>query len=66
MKFPQIIIQAIIVAAVIAVLLVALHFFGVAIPSFVVTIFWILVCATVAIFAVRWLYSLWTGGPPSA
>ena len=47
MKFPQVIIQAIIVAAVIAVLLVALKFFGIAIPAFVVTIFWILVCATV-------------------
>jgi hypothetical protein len=66
MKFPQIIIQAIIIAAIIAILLVALHYFGIAIPGFVVTIFWILVCATVAIFAVRWLYSLWTGGPPAA
>ena len=44
-------------------LLVALQYFGIAVPSFVVTIFWIVICAAVAILAIRWLMTLSKSGP---
>lgn len=52
------IITIIIIAAAIAILVVALKHFGVTIPPFVVTIFWILVVAAVAIIGIRFLMSL--------
>lgn len=54
----EIIITIIIVAAAIGILYVCLRKFGVRIPQFAVSIFWICVCAFVAIIAIRFLLSL--------
>lgn len=52
------VIAIIIIAAVIGIMFVALRQFGVSIPPFVVQIFWIVVCAAVAIVAIRIVLSL--------
>jgi hypothetical protein len=57
-SFASIAIFIIIVAAIVAIVFVALRQFGIAIPAFVVYIFWILVCAVVCILAIRFLMSL--------
>jgi hypothetical protein len=54
----QIIITIIVIAACIGIMFVALRQFGVQIPPFVVTIFWIVVAAFVAIFAIRLIMSM--------
>ncbi len=54
----EIVIAIIVIAAVVGVLYVALQQFGVVIPPFVVKIFWICVCAAVAILAIRFLVTL--------
>jgi hypothetical protein len=54
----DIIIAIIIIAAAIGIMYVALRVFGVAIPPWVVQIFWIVVVAFVAIFAIRLLFSM--------
>ncbi len=54
----EIIIAVIVIAACIGILFVALRQFGVAIPGFAVQIFWICVCAFVAILAIRFVLSL--------
>lgn len=54
----EIVIAIVIIAAVVAVCYVALNQFGIAIPPWVVRIFWILCCAVVAVFAIRFLLSL--------
>ena len=48
----------VIIAAIVAVVFVALKQFGIAIPGWVITIFWILVVAVVCIGAIRFLASL--------
>ena len=45
------------VAAAVGVLYVALSVFGVAIPGWVVTIFWICICAIIAAGAVKFIFS---------
>jgi len=52
------IIMIIIIAAVIAVMYVILNRMGVAIPGWVVQIFWILVAACIGIMAIKFLLSL--------
>jgi hypothetical protein len=54
----EIIIAIIVIAACVGILYVALQQFGVAIPGFVVRIFWICVCAALAIIAIRFLLGL--------
>ncbi len=54
----EIVIAIVVIAAVVAVCYVALNQFGVAIPPWVIRIFWICVVAVVAIFAIRFLLSL--------
>lgn len=56
--FGKVIIAIIISAACVGILYVALGVFGVAIPAWVVTIFWIVVVAMVAIIAVKFLLKL--------
>lgn len=52
------IVVAIVIAACVGILVVAFRQFGVAIPAFVVQIFWICVCAALAIFAIRFVMSM--------
>lgn len=54
----DIIIAIVIVAACVAIMYVALRQFGVSIPQWVITIFWIVVVAIVAIFAIRFIAGL--------
>ena len=54
----EIAIAIIIIGAVVGIVYVALQQFGVAIPPWVVRIFWIVVVAIVAILAIRFLLSL--------
>ncbi len=54
----QLLILIIVVAACVGILFVALKQFGITIPPFIVTIFWICVCAFVAIFAIRFVMSM--------
>ena len=54
----QVVIAIIVIAAVVGIMYVALQQFGVAIPPFVVKVFWILVCAVVCILAIKFLASL--------
>jgi uncharacterized protein (DUF983 family) len=57
-SFGEIAIAIVIIGAVVGVVYVALRQFGVAIPAWVVQIFWIVVVAIVAILAIRLLLSL--------
>lgn len=54
----QLLILVIVIAACLGILFVCLRQFGVQIPAFVVTIFWIVVCAFVAIVAIRFVVSM--------
>lgn len=54
----DIVIAIVIIAAVVAVMYIALRQFGVAIPPWVIQIFWVVVVAVVAILAIRFLLSL--------
>ncbi len=57
-SFVNIAIAVVIVAAVVGIVYVAMRVFGVAIPQWVVHIFWICVVAVVAIFAIKFVASL--------
>ena len=57
-SFIQIAILIVVVAAVVGIVFVALRQFGIQIPQFVVTIFWIVVCAVVAILAIKFIAEL--------
>ncbi len=54
----EILIAVVIIAACVGIVYVALRVFGVTIPPWVVQIFWIVVVAIVAIFAIRFVASL--------
>lgn len=54
----EIVIAIIVIAAVVGIMYIALQQFGVVIPPFVVKIFWIVVCAVIAILAIRFLLTL--------
>ncbi len=54
----EVVVAIIIIAAVIAVMYIALRQFGVGIPPWVIQIFWVVVVAFVAIFAIRLLMSM--------
>lgn len=54
----DIVIAIVIIAAIVAVMYIALRQFGVAIPPWVIQIFWICLVAVVAIVAIRFLLSL--------
>jgi hypothetical protein len=54
----EILVAVVIIAACVGVVYVALQEFGVAIPPWVVRIFWICLCAVVAVLAIRFLLSL--------
>lgn len=54
----NILIYMIVIAAVIAIVYVALQQFGIAIPPWAAKIFWIVVVAFVAIFAIRVILSM--------
>lgn len=51
-------IAIVIVAACVGIMYVALRVFGVTIPAWVVQIFWICICACVAIAAIRFVSTL--------
>lgn len=57
-SIPQIVIAFIVIAAVVAIMYVALRQFGIAIPPWVIQIFWIVVVAVVAIVAIKFLLTL--------
>lgn len=54
----EIIIAVIIIGAAIGIMYIALQKFGVAIPPWAIQIFWIVIVAFVAIFAIRLLFSM--------
>jgi uncharacterized protein (DUF983 family) len=54
----QVLIAVVIVAGAVAIVYVVLERMGVAIPEWVIRIFWILVVAVVAILALKFLFSL--------
>lgn len=54
----EIIIAVIVIAAIVGIMYVALQQFGVQIPPWAIKIFWIVVCAFVAIIAIKFLLSL--------
>ena len=47
----------IVIAAIVGIVYVGLRQAGVAIPGFVVQVFWIVICAIVCIFAIKFLMS---------
>jgi hypothetical protein len=49
----------VVIAAIVALVFVALRQFGVAIPAWVVQVFWILVVCFVIIFAIKLVASMW-------
>jgi hypothetical protein len=55
--FGELLIWVIAVAAAVAIVYVALNHFGIRIPDWAAKIFWIIVVAFVAIFALRLLFS---------
>ena len=54
----QLLIIVVIIAACVGIVYIALQQFGVAIPPFAIAIFWICVCAFVAIAAIRFIASM--------
>ena len=58
MGLAELLVTIIIVAAVVAVVVVDLQHFGVAVPPVVMKIFWIVLVAALAVVAVRFLLSL--------
>ncbi len=48
----------------VAIMYVALGVFGIVIPAWVTTIFWIVVVVFVAILAIKFIASMIDGGPP--
>jgi len=54
-SLAQIIVFVIVIAAIIAIAMVAIRVMGIAIPYWVIQIFWIVVIAVVAIFAIKFL-----------
>jgi hypothetical protein len=49
------------IAAIVALMYVALHQFGIAIPEWVKAVFWIVVVALVVIGAIKWITGVGTG-----
>jgi hypothetical protein len=62
-SFGQWIVAIIVIAACVAVMYVTLNFMGIGIPSFIVTIFWILVAASAGIIAINFLLRMWKQTP---
>lgn len=58
MSVAEIAIWIIIIAAICAIVFVVLRKFGMAVPDFVVSIFWIIVAAVVGILAIKFVVSL--------
>ena len=54
----QLLIYVVVIAACIGIVFLALQQFGVSIPPFAVRIFWIVVCAFLAIVAIRFVLSM--------
>jgi hypothetical protein len=54
----HLLVMVVVIAACVGIVYVALQQFGVQIPRFVVLIFWIVVCAFVAIAAIRFIGSM--------
>ena len=59
MDFAKIATRIIIVAAIVALVVLALHLFGIVIPAFIITACWIVGGAIVLILAVRLISSWW-------
>jgi hypothetical protein len=57
-SFTEMAIAVVIIAAIVALVFVALKQFGIAIPGWVATCFWIVVIAAVVIFSIRLVASL--------
>ncbi len=55
LKFVEILIMIIVVLACVAIAMVAASAFGIAIPAWVVTMFWIVVVACAAIYAIKFI-----------
>lgn len=52
-------IAVVVIAAVVGLVYVALRQFGVAIPAWVIQVFWIIVVAFVVIAAIKIVFSMW-------
>jgi hypothetical protein len=64
-SFTQLAIMAIVILGVAAVVLIASQAMGIAIPSWVVQILWVLGIVFVAVLAIKLIASMWDGsGPP--
>jgi hypothetical protein len=62
----NVILAIVIIAGMIAAMYVALHEFGIVIPPFIITLFWIAVVCVAACFVIKFVASLFGGGgPPS-
>jgi hypothetical protein len=51
----HLLVMVVVIAACVGIVLIALRQFGVAIPPFMVQIFWICLCAVIAIFAIKFV-----------
>ncbi len=58
LSIGQLAIAIVLIAAIVALVFVALRKFGVAIPDWVVQVFWILVCTVVVILAIKFVMTL--------
>jgi hypothetical protein len=54
----EFLIAIVVIAACVALMYVALRQFGIAIPAWVIQVFWIIIVALVVIFAIRFVASL--------
>ena len=59
LTFKQLAIRAVIIVAIIALVLIAVHTFGIVIPAWVEACFWVIVVAIVIIAAIRLVASMW-------
>ncbi len=59
LSFIQLVIAIIIVVGVVAILFLVFRQLGIAIPGWVIQIFWIVVLVVVAILAVKFIASMW-------
>jgi len=51
----HLLVMVVVIAACIGIVLIALRQFGVSIPPFMIQIFWICLCAVIAIFAIKFV-----------
>ena len=54
----QFLIAVVVIAACVAIVMVAVRYFGIVIPQWAISIFWIVIVAAVAIFAIRYVLTM--------